>query len=574
MAGSIKRDQIIDQYKIKNLTGQDQFKDYYSAYEIDTGKHVTLTVLRPEYVQFDLFKQDYLNRTQSLTQIRHPNLITCLQTGFINDSQPYLAVEPFSGFSLSERLDHLAREEEFAHATYALTIIKQIASGLALLERLNLYHYQLTPDFVLLKSVTLKNEECIVVTSLDIPSQYASEFRGNSDFSGPYLSPEQLSRNQIDGRSHVYSLGVILHELLCGQVPDRPLTPWRKMWSTLSGGSTLAQARPNLAAATNTLVEQSLYKSRRRRIPSLEVFLREVEKALAVEEAPATHAVAAEPVPQQRRTFMIPIFLLILCILLGLFAVRYVPGLRAIPTPTVAVASAELTTAIAGGESAPALPSRTPGSTTTPVPSRTPTEQFLRRTNTADEKPSIEAPLVTELYETPLSEEILQPESTATATATATATEIATATDTPIPTETPRPTFRIVPNSANVRVGPGTVYDVSGYVYQGEGLEILGRNSGEFIWLNIRTDSGEEGWVAADVGQLEGTQDLSQIAIAATIPPLPTPTMTPTPTNTPIPPTPIPSSPSPSDSSGGGNNGGGNNGGGGSDPRPTPTPAL
>ena len=574
MAGSIERDLIIDQYKIKNLTGQDQFKDYYSAYEIDTGKHITLTVLRQEYVQFDLFKQDYLNRTQSLTQIRHPNLITCLHTGFINGSQPYLAVEPVSGFPLSERLEHLAREQEFAHAAYALTLIKQIASGLALLERLNLYHYQLTPDFVLLKSVTLKNEECIVVTGLDIPSQYAREFRGNSDFSAPYLSPEQLSRNQIDGRSHVYSLGVILHELLCGQVPDRPLTPWRKMWSTLSGGSPLAQARPNLAAETTSLVEQSIDKSRRRRIPSLDVFLQEVEKALAAEEAPAIHTLPTEPASQQRRTFMIPIVLLVLCILLGLLAVRYVPGLRTIPVPTEAVASTQLTTAVAGGEPPTVLPSRTPGSTTTPVPSRTPTEQFLRRTTAADEKPSIEAPLVTELYETPLSEEILQPEATVTGTATATATEIATATDTPIPTETPQPTFRIVPNSANVRVGPGTVYDVSGYVYQGEVLEILGRNSGEFIWLNIRTGSGEEGWVAADVGQLEGTQDLLAIAIAATIPPLPTPTMTPTPTITPIPPTPIIASPSPSDNTGGGNSGGGNNGGGSSAPRPTPTPAL
>ena len=47
MAGSIERDQIIDQYKIQNLAGQDQFREYYSAYEIETGKHVTLTVTIP-----------------------------------------------------------------------------------------------------------------------------------------------------------------------------------------------------------------------------------------------------------------------------------------------------------------------------------------------------------------------------------------------------------------------------------------------------------------------------------------------------------------------------------------------
>jgi uncharacterized protein YraI len=130
-----------------------------------------------------------------------------------------------------------------------------------------------------------------------------------------------------------------------------------------------------------------------------------------------------------------------------------------------------------------------------------------------------------------------------------------------------------VPNSANIRVGPGTIYDVTGYVFQGDGLEILGRSNGEFVWLNIRSENGDQGWVAADVGQLEWDRELMEIEIAGTIPPLPTPTMTPTPTNTPLPPTPLPTNPPENSSGGGGNSGGGDNGGG-SIPRPTPTPAI
>ncbi|MFN2172297.1 MAG: protein kinase domain-containing protein [Candidatus Promineifilaceae bacterium] len=570
MAGSIERDQIIDQYKIQNLAGQDQFREYYSAYEIETGKHVTLTVLRPEYVEFDLFKEDYLHRTQALTQIRHPNLLTYLDTGLYNGYRPFVTVDAVKGFPLAERLERLARGQEFAHAAYALTLIKQIASGLVLLERLNLFHYQLTPDHVLLRSVTLKNEESIVITDLDIPSKFTAEISEDSEVNPAYLSPEQLAGDPIDGRSHVYSLGVMLHELLCGQVPERPLTPWRNIRSTLSGGSTLAQIRPNLAPETYSLVERSLYKSRRRRTPSLEAFLLDIEKALAAEEA-LVHAVPADIDPHSRRTFMIPIALLILCIFCGLMAVWYVPGLRNNPAPTEVLASESLPEAVNADETATLPASPTAGPSATPVPSWAPTEQFLRRTSAAGESPTERAPLVTELYETATPEET--PLSTMTATPEATIP--ATATDTPFPTETPQPIFRIVPDSANVRIGPGTIYDVTGYVYQGDGLEILGRSNSEFVWLNIRSENGTQGWVAADVGQLEWDRELMEIEIAATIPPLPTPTMTPTPTNTPIPPTPLPTTPpeNTGGGGGGGNSGGGDNGGS-SSPRPTPTPAI
>jgi serine/threonine protein kinase len=567
MAGSIERDQIIDPYKIQNLAGQDQFRDYYSAYEIDTGKPITLAVLRQEYADFDLFNKDYLHRIQSLIQIRHPNLTTYLQTGVLIDSRPYVAVEPVSGFPLSERLERLAQGQDHAHATYALTLVKQIASGLVLLERLNLYHYALTPDHVLLKSVTLKNEGSVVVTDLDIPSKFSAEFIDQNESAGDYLSPEQRAGHNIDGRSHMYSLGVMLHELLCGEVPDQPMTPWRKLWSTFRGGSMLAQKRPNLAPETCSLVEQSLNKNPKRRFASLEEFQRALDRALAVEEAPV-HTLTAEPASQPRRTFMIPIAMLAVCIVLGLLGVWFVPGLRSNPASSEALASGEITTINTPTETPQPTTSPMPEQTATPLPSPTPTEEPLLRTSTAEGSLSEESPLVTELYESPQSSETPLPEVVDTATATATLPP----TDTPEPIETPEPAFRILTNSANVRAGPGINYDPIAYVYQGERLEIIGRSNGEYIWLNVLTESGVPGWVAVEVGELDWPNNLLQIQVAATIPPPPTPTMTATPTNTPVPPTATPLSTSGS-GDGGGDSGGGN-GGGSNRPGPTPTPPF
>jgi hypothetical protein len=159
------------------------------------------------------------------------------------------------------------------------------------------------------------------------------------------------------------------------------------------------------------------------------------------------------------------------------------------------------------------------------------------------------------------------PSKTATIEPTITKTATVLPSETPTSTPTPEAAFRVQSDSANVRLGPGIVYDPIGYVYRNEELEIIGRSRGKYIWLNVLTESGQSGWVAADVGELIWPQELATIETAATIPPPPTSTYTPTPTETPLPPTPTPPT--------GSGSGGGNGGSSGNDkPRSTPTPPF
>lgn len=560
MAGSNQQDRLVDQYKLEHETGQDQLRDHYSGYEVDTGKPVSVTILKQEFAGDDLFVQNYLRRTRSLTQVRHPNLTTYLQTGLFEENFPYVAMEPVSGFTLGERLDRLAQGQVPAHPIYALTLVQQIASGLALLERLELFHYELTPNHIQLKSVTLKSEESVIVTDLDIPDQYAGKFFEYSEYTANYLSPEQLSGVDFDGRSHVYTLGVVLQELLCGERPHQPVTWWRKMWSTLSGGSTLEKLSPDLSAETYALVERSLQKNRRRRYSSLKDFQEALDGALAIEYAPVP-VETTEPTRGPWPFFLVPLVLLLFCGILGLLGLWLLPGLRNTPGASLVVASENPTVVVSATATSPADTSPTPITTPTMMATMTPTEQFIRRTSAADEDVSGVLPAPDQVTSSPV------PSKTATIEPTITETAPVLPSETPTSTPTPEAAFLVQSDSANVRLGPGIVYDPIGYVYKNEELAIIGRSYGKYIWLNVLTESGHNGWVAADVGELIWPQELTTIETAATIPPPPTATYTPTPTETPLPPTPTPPT--------GSGSGGGNGGSSGNDkPRSTPTPPF
>lgn len=560
MAGSIQPDRLVDQYKIEDQIGQDQIRDHYSGYEVDTGKPVYVTILKQAYADDELFVRDYVYRTRSLTQVRHPNLTTYLQAGLIEDTLPYVAMEPVSGFTLGERLERLAQGEVPTHQVYALTLVQQIASGLSLLERLDLFHYELTPNHIQLKSVTLKSEESVIVTHLDVPDQYAGKLFEYSDYTASYLSPEQLSGADIDGRSHVYTLGIILHELLSGQRPQIPATWWQKGWSALSGTPALEQLRPDLSAETYALVERSLYKNPRRRYSTLSDFREALEEALAIEYVPVP-AEISEPTLGARRFFIVPLVMLFVCGMLGLLGLWLLPGLRVDPGSSLAVASENSTSIASSTATSPATASATPFATPTLMPSMTPTEQFIRRTSSAEENISGVLPNLDQITSSP------EPTETATLEPTVTETATALPSETPTPTYTPDPAFRVLSDSANIRLGPGRVYDAIDYVYRNEELEIIGRSDGNYIWLNVLIENGRSGWIAADVGELIWPPELATIQTAATIPPAPTSTYTPTPTETPVPPTPT----IPTGSGSGGGNGGS---GGGGKPRATPTPPF
>ncbi len=534
-------DHLIDQYRIEKKIKQKTFTDCYLAFDVEGNLPVSLEILQSTFMDDMGVVSQFKNRSLALTQIRHPNLAHVIKTGNSVDNSPYIVSEYIEGYPLTERLKQLERQQSPAHSIYALKLVQQITSALILAERQGILHYELTPDHILLKNVTLKSDDTVVVIDLGAPLIEQSINREKMSDQASFLSPEQLDGKKIDGRSHIFSLGAILYALLAGKVnPGEPVSFRHKTIRQAARGKTaLELSRENLAPETYALVDTCLQRNPTRRYRDLLQFSEALTTALIAEEKNVY--LVQEPKPARRPwPFMLTILLLIaVCLGFGALAASNLPamifGTSAVAAPPIEPA--------AEGLAAVNLASKTP-------------------TATATLSPTVNATTVEKAVTAPQASATATQPPTNTATPASTETAVATTTFTP----TPWPSYRIISSSASIRSGPGVIYPAIGYVYEGEIISILAKSQNIPSWFNIETDAGLVGWISSTVGEPHTAYNPDDIEFAATIPAPPPPTATPTPTNTPI----------PTATTVGNNGGGGDDGNDGNPepPRPTPTPPL
>ena len=557
-------DQSIEQYELEQLVGQDSLADTYLAFDPESSRHVLIKILSKNYAEDDSYKRSYVNRAHKLSQIRHPNIASIYNSGETSNNRPYIVSEQIEGFPLADRLHRLAQQQSPAHAIYALTLVRQIASGLSLAERLGYFHYELTPRHILLRNVTLRTDDSAVLVNLDISPQLGMSTESSNDsYLAGYLSPEQLSNKEIDGRSHVYSLGNVLFQLLTGKLPDQNGSDWHRLLRTLNFTRTpLQQLRGDLSPETYNLVEKSLRIKPGGRYGSMGKFVSALDDALAAEDLRIHTSDLAEP-KRPRPIYLAPLLLLLICFSLAAVMLWFNPenlapdsqtaangnnqsgiivgAMRASPSPTSfseesnsansTVETTSLDSTAANGMVTASLPASVAQPAAMVSATRSPTQEA---------PPSITPSKLPPLIETPKASEIVP---------------------------TPWPEYRISVDSAGLRLGPGTRFDVESYLLQGEKVIIIGRNNGIDLWYVVKTADGRFGWISSSVGESVGLTGLDSVIRAATVPPIP-PTYTPTPTDTPVP-TPVPTG-SPTSPS----NGDGGNNDPGDKPKMTPTPPL
>jgi serine/threonine protein kinase len=556
------------QYELEQLVGQDAFRFIYSAYDSEKNRHMLISVLRERYAADVSSRANYIDRARALSRIRHPNIATICDVGLMPSNLPYVAAEQIEGFTLADRLSKLANQQSPAHVIYALTLVRQIASGLSLAERLGYFHYELTPRHISLKNMTLKADASAVLVNLDVSPEFASEeIAADESYRQSYLSPEQLKNKEIDGRSHVFSLGIILFQLLTGTVPEKNRQFWPPLLRSLSSaGSALQKLRTDLTPETYALIDKSIRTRPGSRYLSLKEFVYGIDQAIAAEELQIHTSDLAEP-RRPRPIYLAPLLLLLVCIMLAVTTWWISTG-DALPSASILASSVSpmpSATSPASPQSSPSPtnPLNTVEQTATHIAVRSVTKNpVVDLTVFPSRVVSPSQSVVTVSVPNVPSRELQQ-----------TATPEVQITATTPPTEMPeiptqRPEYRISVSSASLRQGPGTQFGVDGYLFESEEAVIIGKNNTPDIWYLVRTSDGRLGWISSTVGEPVEPTTLQNVALAATIP-VPPPTFTPSPTATPIP-TDTPTSPINRDD--------GNNNNDEEDERPkpksTPTPPL
>ncbi|BAO45218.1 serine/threonine-protein kinase [Thiolapillus brandeum] len=198
-------------YKILHLVGRGANATVYLALQESLNRHVALKILQ----KFDRPAQAvrFFNEGQIVASMNHPNIITIYDIGSVG-SQQYIAMEYLDGGSLKEKIRDKPSPAE------ALDIVQSIGSALDFVHQMDIVHRDIKPENILFhKRGMPKITDFGVAKALDRDMNLTMD--GTALGSPYYLSPEQAEGKDLDGRSDIYSLGVILFEMLAGHKPYR-----------------------------------------------------------------------------------------------------------------------------------------------------------------------------------------------------------------------------------------------------------------------------------------------------------------------------------------------------------------
>lgn len=183
----------------------------YSATQNTFQRKVAIKVLLPAYASDAEFAQRFLREAQIVSGLSHPHIIPVYDFGQ-RDGTFYIVMEYMAGGDLATWIKRGFEEEE------ALSVLNNISSALHFLHEKGVVHRDVKPD-----NVMFREDNSAVLTDFGIARKQnaASQMTVAGQILGTpkYMSPEQLQGRELDGRSDIYSLGIMFYEMLCKKPP-------------------------------------------------------------------------------------------------------------------------------------------------------------------------------------------------------------------------------------------------------------------------------------------------------------------------------------------------------------------
>jgi len=264
----------IGRYEIEKVLGEGGMGVVYLARDPYMNRHVAIKVLsRPDNSEKTQVRARFEREARIIAELEHPAIVPIYDFGY-HGSQPYLVMRYMLGGTLRDRMDGtpVAPQE-------VLRILRQIAPALDYVHEKGIVHRDLKPGNILFDQIGNAFIADFGIAKLSEPTM---NLTGSSLIGTPtYMSPEQVqSKSDIDCRSDVYSMGVVIFELLTGKVPYEADTPIGvALAHLLEPVPDILALRPELAWPYQNLFDRALAKEQDDRIDSVGGLLKAIEQA-------------------------------------------------------------------------------------------------------------------------------------------------------------------------------------------------------------------------------------------------------------------------------------------------------
>ena len=208
-----------DRYAVESEIGRGGMATVFLAEDLKHGRKVALKVLHPELTA-SLGTDRFLREIETVAKLEHPHILALIDSGEA-DGLPYFVMPFVEGESLRERLE---REGQLP-IDQALSIAVEVADGLDYAHRQGVVHRDIKPGNILLAEKHARIADFGVARALGVASAGEATVTGLAVGTPKYMSPEQASAGEVDGRSDIYALGCVLWEMLAGEPPFDGPTP-------------------------------------------------------------------------------------------------------------------------------------------------------------------------------------------------------------------------------------------------------------------------------------------------------------------------------------------------------------
>ena len=311
--------QQIGNYEIESHIAARKASDLFLARDVKLERLVFLEVLRTTTDEDENLAARFRRRMETVAQLKDPSIAVVSDSDTTDDGFPYAVIDYFPGTTLADKLAELSHGQPMP-VIEALELTKQIAHALGVAHTAGLIHHDLRPE-----NVMVREDGTPVLIDLGLPvvlTPAAPGVNGAESEMLDYASPEELEGKQLTRRSNIYSLGIILYELLSGHRPKLPVLPFDIFpQANMPKEEPLEEARPGLAGETYRLVRNCLWRQEWSRFETADELITAIETAIFSEQELPKATGWGAPKRNRPLVYIIPVALLVLG-LLGFLALR------------------------------------------------------------------------------------------------------------------------------------------------------------------------------------------------------------------------------------------------------------